>query len=81
MALSTLLGFAGRSTDFVPDARSIAVFVLLWALHLLCRKRNGKAPSPILMILISRSAGHLVLGSIKNTRRVVLVERSGAFCW
>ena len=46
MALSTLLGFAGRSTDFVPDARSIAVFVLLWALHLLCRKRNGKAPSP-----------------------------------
>ena len=31
MALSTLLGFAGRSTDFVPDARSIAVFVLLWA--------------------------------------------------
>ena len=63
MALSTLLGFAGRSTDFVPDARSIAVFVLLWALHLLCRKRNGKAPSPILMILISAGLGILFWGA------------------
>lgn len=80
MALSTLLGFAGRSTDFVPDARSIAVFVLLWALHLLCRKRNGKAPSPILMILISAGLGILFWGAKKITRRVVLVERSGAFC-
>ena len=63
MALSTLLGFAGRSTDFVPDVRSIAVFVLLWALHLLCRKRNGKAPSPILMILISAGLGILFWGA------------------
>ena len=62
MALSTLLGFAGRSTDFVPDVRSIAVFVLLWALHLLCRKRKGRAPSPILMILISAGLGILFWG-------------------
>lgn len=63
MVLSTLLGFAGRSTDFVPDVRSIAVFVLFWALHLLCRKRNGKAPSPILMILISAGLGILFWGA------------------
>ena len=62
MALSTLLGFAGRSTDFVPDVRSAAVFVLLWVLHLLCRKRKGKAPSPILMILISAGLGILFWG-------------------
>lgn len=62
MALSTLLGIAGRSTHFVPDVRSIAVFVLLWALHLLCRKRKGRAPSPILMILISAGLGILFWG-------------------
>ena len=59
MALSTLLGFAGRSTDFVPDARSIAVFVLLWALHALCRRKKGKAPSPIGRILFSAGLGIL----------------------
>ena len=62
MALSTLLGIAGRSTHFVPDVRSIAVFVLLWALHLLYRKRKGRAPSPILMILISAGLGILFWG-------------------
>ena len=60
MALSTLLGFAGRSTDFVPDARSIAVFVL----SVPQKERQGTIPhshDPDF-----RRAGHPVLGSIKN---------------
>ena len=60
MALSTLGGFAdGR---FAPDARSIAVFALLWALHGLYRRRKGKAPSPIAMILVSAGLGILFWG-------------------
>ena len=62
MALSTLAGFAADKAGIAPDLRSIVVFVLLWALHLLCRKRNGKAPSPILMILISAGLGILFWG-------------------
>lgn len=46
MALSTLAGFAADKAGIAPDLRSIVVFLLLWGLHLLCRKRNGKAPSP-----------------------------------
>ena len=40
-----------------------SVLYFLWALHLLCRKRNGKAPSPILMILISAGLGILFWGA------------------
>ena len=63
MALSTLAGFAADKAGIAPDLRSIVVFLLLWALHLLCRKRNGKAPSPILMILISAGLGILFWGA------------------
>ena len=60
MALSTLGGFAGG--HFAPDARSIAVFALLWVLHGLYRKHRGKAPSPIAMILLSAGLGVLFWG-------------------
>ncbi len=63
MALSTLAGFAADKAGIAPDLRSIVVFLLLWGLHLLCRKRNGKAPSPILMILISAGLGILFWGA------------------
>ena len=62
MALSTLAGFAADKAGIAPDLRSIVVFLLLWGLHLLCRKRNGKAPSPILMILFSAGLGILFWG-------------------
>ena len=60
MALSTMGGFAGW--HFAPDARSIAVFLLLWVLHGLYHKRKGKAPSPIAMILVSAGLGILFWG-------------------
>lgn len=80
MALSTLAGFAADKAGIAPDLRSIVVFLLLWGLHALCRRKKGKAPSPIGMILLSAGLGILFWGAKKITRRVVLVERSGAFC-
>ena len=45
------------------EVSALVSALLLWALHLLCRKRNGKAPSPILMILISAGLGILFWGA------------------
>ena len=62
MALSTLAGFASDKADIAPDLRSIVVFLLLWGLHALCRRKKGKAPSPIGMILLSAGLGILFWG-------------------
>ena len=62
MALSTLAGFASDKADIAPDLRSIVVFLLLWGLHVLCRRKKGKAPSPIGMILLSAGLGILFWG-------------------
>ena len=59
MALSTLVGFMSLNAKIAPDIRSIAVFLLLWVLHWLCHRKMGKAPSPILMILLSAGLGIL----------------------
>lgn len=59
MALSTLAGFAADKAGIAPDLRSIVVFLLLWGLHALCRRKKGKAPSPIGMILLSAGLGIL----------------------
>ena len=67
MALSTLAGFAADKAGIAPDLRSIVVFLLLWGLHALCRRKKGKAPSPIGMILLSAGLGILFWG-IKITR-------------
>ena len=61
MGLSNLCGFTAGA-GFAPDVRAIAVFVLLWVVHLLCRKWKGKAPSPIRMILLSAVLGVLFWG-------------------
>ena len=63
MALSTLGGFQSLAGGFAPDGRSIFVFALLWAIHLLYKKKTQKAPSPIGMILLSAVLG-AVLWSI-----------------
>lgn len=62
MALSTLAGFAADKAGIAPDLRSIVVFLLLWGLHALCRRKKGKAPSPIGMILLSAGLGILFWG-------------------
>ena len=62
MALSTLVGFAADKAGIAPDLRSIVVFLLLWGLHALCRRKKGKAPSPIGMILLSAGLGILFWG-------------------
>ena len=43
MALSTLVGFAADKAGIAPDLRSIVVFLLLWGLHALCRRKKGQS--------------------------------------
>ena len=59
MALSTLFGLTDLQAGFAPDLRSIAVFSMLGATHLICKKIRKTAPSPILMILFSAGLGIL----------------------
>ena len=59
MALSTLFGLTDLQAGFAPDLRSIAVFAMLGATHLICKKIRKTAPSPILMILFSAGLGIL----------------------
>ena len=59
MALSTLFGLTDLQAGFAPDLRSIAVFAMLGATHLICKIIRKTAPSPILMILFSAGLGIL----------------------
>lgn len=59
MALSTLLGFVDIKTAIAPDLRAIAVFAILWAVHLGYKKLKNTPPSPILMIVFSAALGIL----------------------
>lgn len=62
MMLSTLGGIKTLADGFVPDARSILVFAVLWAVHFVWKKRTQKAPSPIGMILLAAGLGILFWG-------------------
>lgn len=62
MALSTLGGFQSLAGGFAPDGRSLFVFALLWAIHLLYKKKTQKAPSPIGMIVLSAVLGVILWG-------------------
>ncbi len=59
MALSTLFGFVNVQTALVPDWKAITVFVILYAVHIGCKKIRKTAPSPILMIVFSAGLGIL----------------------
>lgn len=59
MALSTLLGFSDIKTAIAPDLRAIAVFAILWTVHIAYKKLKNSAPSPILMIVFSAVLGIL----------------------
>lgn len=62
MMLSTLGGIKTLADGFTPDARSILVFAVLWAVHFVWKKRTQKAPSPIGMILLAAGLGILFWG-------------------
>ena len=62
MMLSTLGGIKTLADEFAPDARSILVFAVLWAVHFVWKKRTQKAPSPIGMILLAAGLGILFWG-------------------
>ena len=62
MMLSTLGGIKTLADGFAPDARSILVFAVLWAVHFVWKKRTQKAPSPIGMILLAAGLGVLFWG-------------------
>ena len=57
MGLSTLLGLSLLGEPLLPDWRSIAVLLLLLAFRLLWKLRRSKAPSPMLMLLLSALLG------------------------
>lgn len=62
MALSTLGGITDVYSGAAPDAKAIAVFLLLGAVHFLYKAKRQKAPSPIGMILLSAVLGILFWG-------------------
>ena len=62
MALSTLFQFTTFHDTFSPDWRSVCTFVLLGCIHFACLKIRKKAPSPILMIVLSAGLGILLWG-------------------
>lgn len=62
MALSTLAGFTQLGGGVVVSVRSVAVFGILWAVHLVWKKATKKAPSPIGMILLAAGLGIVFWG-------------------
>lgn len=65
MALTTLLGFTSPGVVIKPDFRSLAVFIILGAVHFACKKFRKKAPSPIIMIVLSAVLGIFFWGIIQ----------------
>lgn len=65
MALTTLLGFTSLGAVIKPDFRSLAVFIILGAVHFACKKFRKKAPSPIIMIVLSAVLGIFFWGIIQ----------------
>lgn len=65
MVLTTLLGFTSLGVVIKPDFRSLAVFIILGAVHFACKKFRKKAPSPIIMIVLSAVLGIFFWGIIQ----------------
>lgn len=65
MTLTTLLGFTSLGAVINPDFRSLAVFIILGAVHFACKKFRKKAPSPIIMIVLSAVLGIFFWGIIQ----------------
>ena len=57
LALSTLAGFSVPGNAFAPDVRCMGILSALACAHVLIKRRRGRAPSPVLMILFSAVLG------------------------
>lgn len=62
MGLKSLVQFQRWGDRFTPDWKSLAIFALLWAVHLFWKKTRKKAPSPMAMIGLSALMGILFFG-------------------
>ena len=62
MILSNLCGMKTLADGAALDGKAVLVFGLLWAVHLFGKAKTKKAPSPILMILLSAGLGILFWG-------------------
>ena len=62
MGLKSLVQFQRWGDSFTPDWKSLAIFVLLWAVHLFWKKTRKKTPSPMAMIGLSALMGILFFG-------------------
>ena len=62
MGLKSLVQFQCWGDSFAPDWKSLAIFALLWAVHLFWKKTRKKAPSPMAMIGLSALMGILFFG-------------------
>ena len=62
MLCSNLVGlsFANRTLRFEPDVFGIIIFAILMTISLIYKKIKHRAPSPIIMILISAGLGMLL---------------------
>lgn len=63
LLLSSVLGFTHLGTRLSVDFKSILILAVLTTAGLLAKKRTGRQPSPILMILLSAVLG-MILYSI-----------------
>lgn len=63
MGLDVLLGFTDVRGGFSPDGRATVIFALLLGLRLLSQRVLRRAPSPILMIVISAVLGVCLYGA------------------
>ncbi len=62
MGLKSLVQFQRWGDSFTLDWKSLAIFALLWAVHLFWKKTREKAPSPMAMIGLSALMGILFFG-------------------
>lgn len=60
IGLSTLFSFHAAGDAVIPNAKGILIFCILLAIHFGYKWIQKKAPSPILMILISAGLGILL---------------------
>lgn len=68
MMLSTLGGIKTLADGFAPDARSILVFAVLWAVHFVWKKRTQKAPVAHRNDPAGGGTGNPVLGRMRDHR-------------
>lgn len=57
LALSTLGGYSAPGGALSPDVRCLGILAVLACAHIFVKRRRGRAPSPVAMILLSAALG------------------------